>query len=143
MTLSSFLKLVLVLIYTDSSTWPLLWYFQPKLKLAGRNSICCLQIDVWAAGVILYILLCGFPPFVSTNNDQEELFDHILTGHYEFSSPYWDEVSLPAKDLIAHMLQVQPELRFSAEDVLDHLWLAVSLYCINPSILALCAAGVL
>lgn len=90
--------------------------------------VCCLQIDVWAAGVILYILLCGFPPFVSTNNDQEELFDHILTGHYEFSSPYWDEVSISAKDLIAHMLQVQPELRFSAEDVLDHLWLAVSLY---------------
>lgn len=83
-----------------------------------------LKIDVWAAGVILFILLCGFPPFVSTNNDQEELFDHILTGHYEFSSPYWDEVSLSAKDLIAHMLQVQPELRFSAEDVLDHLWLA-------------------
>ncbi|XP_069677456.1 serine/threonine-protein kinase GA29083 isoform X2 [Periplaneta americana] len=83
-----------------------------------------LKIDVWAAGVILYILLCGFPPFVSTNNDQEELFDHILTGHYEFSSPYWDEVSISAKDLIAHMLQVQPELRFSAEDVLDHLWLA-------------------
>lgn len=103
----------------------------------------CLQIDVWAAGVILYILLCGFPPFVSTNNDQEELFDHILTGHYEFSSPYWDEVSLPAKDLIAHMLQIQPELRFSAEDVLDHLWLAVSLYCINPFMLALCATGVL
>jgi serine/threonine protein kinase len=99
-----------------------------KLKGEGNNMVCCLQIDVWAAGVILYILLCGFPPFVSTNNDQEELFDHILTGHYEFSSPYWDEVSISAKDLIAHMLQVQPELRFSAEDVLDHLWLAVSLY---------------
>lgn len=83
-----------------------------------------LKIDVWAAGVILYILLCGFPPFVSTSNDQEELFDHILTGHYEFTSPYWDEISLSAKDLIAHMLQVQPEFRFSAEDVLDHLWLA-------------------
>ena len=91
------------------------------------------QIDVWAAGVILYILLCGFPPFVSTNNDQEELFDHILTGHYEFTSPYWDEVSLSAKDLIAHMLQVQPEFRFSAEDVLDHLWLAVS-YFVNMKI---------
>ncbi|PSN33908.1 Serine/threonine-protein kinase [Blattella germanica] len=83
-----------------------------------------LKIDVWAAGVILYILLCGFPPFVSSNNDQEELFDHILTGHYEFTSPYWDDISISAKDLIAHMLQVQPEFRFSAEDVLDHLWLA-------------------
>ncbi|XP_063244012.1 serine/threonine-protein kinase GD17699-like isoform X2 [Bacillus rossius redtenbacheri] len=83
-----------------------------------------LKIDVWAAGVILYILLCGFPPFVSATNDQEELFDKILSGLYEFSSPYWDDVSHLAKHLISHMLQVQPELRFSAEDVLDHLWLA-------------------
>lgn len=83
-----------------------------------------LKIDVWAAGVILYILLCGFPPFVSATSDQEELFDRILSGHYEFSSPYWDNISHSAKDLITHMLQVQPELRFSAEDVLDHLWLA-------------------
>nr|CAD7424404.1 unnamed protein product [Timema monikensis] len=83
-----------------------------------------LKIDVWATGVILYILLCGFPPFVSATNDQEELFDKILSGRYEFSSPYWDNVSQLAKHLISHMLQVQPELRFSAEDVLDHLWLA-------------------
>ncbi|XP_066999818.1 serine/threonine-protein kinase GA29083 isoform X3 [Anabrus simplex] len=83
-----------------------------------------LKIDVWAAGVILYILLCGFPPFVSATNDQEELFDRILCGHYEFSSPYWDDISHSAKDLITHMLQVQPELRFSSEDVLDHIWLA-------------------
>lgn len=106
-------------------------FVQFKLTHKLKGEVCCLQIDVWAAGVILYILLCGFPPFVSTNSDQEELFDRILTGHYEFSSPYWDEVSLSAKDLIAHMLQVQPELRFSAEDVLDHLWLAVSLYAVT------------
>lgn len=81
-----------------------------------------LKIDVWAAGVILYILLCGFPPFVSANNDQEELFDDILSGQYSFPSPYWDDVSDLAKDLISHMLQSSPELRFSAEDVLDHPW---------------------
>ncbi|XP_075227515.1 serine/threonine-protein kinase GA29083 [Lycorma delicatula] len=81
-----------------------------------------LKIDVWAAGVILYILLCGFPPFVSANNDQEELFDDILSGQYGFPSPYWDDVSDLAKDLISHMLQSSPELRFSAEDVLDHPW---------------------
>ena len=83
-----------------------------------------LKIDVWAAGVILYILLCGFPPFVSPENDQEELFERILSGQYEFTSPYWDTVSDSAKQLISNMLQAQPELRFSAEDVLDHPWLA-------------------
>ncbi|XP_015434223.1 PREDICTED: serine/threonine-protein kinase DCLK1 [Dufourea novaeangliae] len=83
-----------------------------------------LKIDVWAAGVILYILLCGFPPFVSPENEQEELFERILSGQYEFTSPYWDNVSDSAKQLISNMLQAQPELRFTAEDVLDHPWLA-------------------
>ncbi|XP_024869708.1 serine/threonine-protein kinase GG21441 isoform X2 [Temnothorax curvispinosus] len=83
-----------------------------------------LKIDVWAAGVILYILLCGFPPFVSLDNEQEELFERILSGQYEFTSPYWDTISDSAKQLISNMLQAQPELRFSAEDVLDHPWLA-------------------
>ncbi|XP_015108506.1 serine/threonine-protein kinase GA29083 [Diachasma alloeum] len=82
-----------------------------------------LKIDVWAAGVILYILLCGFPPFVSLDNDQEELFERILSGQYEFTPPYWDPISDSAKQLISNMLQAQPELRFSAEDVLDHPWL--------------------
>ncbi|XP_077270260.1 serine/threonine-protein kinase zyg-8 isoform X2 [Temnothorax americanus] len=83
-----------------------------------------LKIDVWAAGVILYILLCGFPPFVSLDNEQEELFERILSGQYEFTSPYWDTISDSAKQLISNMLQALPELRFSAEDVLDHPWLA-------------------
>ncbi|XP_052829748.1 serine/threonine-protein kinase DCLK2 isoform X3 [Octopus bimaculoides] len=83
-----------------------------------------LKVDVWAAGVITYILLCGFPPFVSPSNNQEELFDKILSGKFEFISPFWDEVSSSAKDLIEHMLQVDPEMRYSAAEVLDHPWVA-------------------
>ncbi|CAG9835704.1 unnamed protein product [Diabrotica balteata] len=82
-----------------------------------------LKIDVWAAGVILYILLCGYPPFVSQDNDQEKLFDCILSGQYDFPEEYWQDVSSCAKELIQNMLQLDPELRFSAEDVLDHPWL--------------------
>ncbi|XP_018564518.1 serine/threonine-protein kinase GM11705 isoform X1 [Anoplophora glabripennis] len=85
-----------------------------------------LKIDVWAAGVILYILLCGYPPFVSQDNDQEKLFDCILSGQYDFPDEYWHEVSASAKELIQHMLQLAPELRFSAEDVLDHPWLQLA-----------------
>ncbi|KAK0078659.1 hypothetical protein PV325_002224 [Microctonus aethiopoides] len=82
-----------------------------------------LKVDVWAAGVILYISLCGFPPFVSQDNDQEILFERILNGKYKFRAPHWTPISDSAKQLISNMLQVQPELRFSAEDVLDHPWL--------------------
>lgn len=48
---------------------------------------------MWAAGVILYILLCGFPPFRSLERDQDELFDIIQLGHFEFLAPYWDNIS--------------------------------------------------
>lgn len=81
-----------------------------------------LQIDVWAAGIILYILLCGFPPFVSPENQQEPLFDAILSGVYEFPEPYWTDIGDGVRDLIANMLQSDPELRFSSEDILDHFW---------------------
>nr|XP_043884517.1 serine/threonine-protein kinase DCLK2-like [Solea senegalensis] len=81
-----------------------------------------LKVDIWAAGVIAYILLCGFPPFRSENNVQEELFDQILRGKLEFPSPDWDAVSLPAKMLISQMLQVNVDARFTAEEVLSHPW---------------------
>lgn len=86
------------------------------------NFILITQIDVWAAGIILYILLCGFPPFVSADNEQEPLFDAILSGIYEFPEPYWNDVGQEVRDLIANMLQLDPDLRFSSEDVLDHFW---------------------
>uniref|UniRef100_A0A3P9BVT0 non-specific serine/threonine protein kinase n=1 Tax=Maylandia zebra TaxID=106582 RepID=A0A3P9BVT0_9CICH len=84
-----------------------------------------LKVDIWAAGVITYILLCGFPPFRSENNIQEELFDQILRGKLEFPSPDWDTISLPAKMLISQMLQVNVDARFTAEEVLSHPWVTV------------------
>ncbi|XP_065566070.1 serine/threonine-protein kinase DCLK1-like isoform X2 [Artemia franciscana] len=82
-----------------------------------------LKVDIWAAGVILYILLCGYPPFVSPSNNQEELFDAILSGEFEFASPYWDPVSDMARELICLMLQTDPDLRYAASEVLEHPWL--------------------
>lgn len=85
------------------------------------------KVDVWAAGVIAFVLLCGFPPFVSPDNDQDELFDQILTGKFEFSSPAFDSISDQAKQLITHMLQVDPEERASARQVHTHPWISVSI----------------
>ncbi|XP_023683444.1 serine/threonine-protein kinase DCLK2-like isoform X2 [Paramormyrops kingsleyae] len=81
-----------------------------------------LKVDIWAAGVITYILLCGFPPFRSENNLQKDLFEQILVGKLEFPSPYWDSISDSAKELIGQMLQVNVEARYTAEDVLAHPW---------------------
>ncbi|XP_030194967.1 LOW QUALITY PROTEIN: serine/threonine-protein kinase DCLK2-like [Gadus morhua] len=81
-----------------------------------------LKVDIWAEGVITYILLCGFPPFRSESNIQEELFDQILKGKLEYPSPDWDNISLPAKMLISQMLQVNVDARYTAEEVLSHPW---------------------
>lgn len=82
-----------------------------------------LEIDMWAIGVINYILLCGFPPFRSKNKDQEELFSLIMAGEFRFISPYWDKISNAAKDLISKLLQVVPDDRITAKQVLNHRWL--------------------
>uniref|UniRef100_A0A8C4YYP8 non-specific serine/threonine protein kinase n=1 Tax=Gadus morhua TaxID=8049 RepID=A0A8C4YYP8_GADMO len=82
-----------------------------------------LKVDAWAAGVITYILLCGFPPFRSESNHQEDLFEQILEGRLEYPSPYWDLISHSVKELIAHLLRVDPEERYSAQDVLSHPWI--------------------
>ncbi|XP_026187732.1 serine/threonine-protein kinase DCLK1b isoform X2 [Mastacembelus armatus] len=81
-----------------------------------------LKVDIWAAGVITYILLCGFPPFRGSSEDQEALFEQILRAELEFPAPYWDNVSDTAKVLITGMLQLKVDQRYTAIQVLDHPW---------------------
>lgn len=81
-----------------------------------------LKVDIWAAGVITYILLCGFPPFRGSGEDQEALFEQILLGQLDFPAPYWENVSDSAKGLITGMLQVEVDQRYTAVQVLDHPW---------------------
>ncbi|XP_058242248.1 serine/threonine-protein kinase DCLK2 isoform X2 [Hemibagrus wyckioides] len=94
-------------------------YVAPEIIAESGYGI---KVDIWAAGVITYILLCGFPPFRSENNVQEELFDQILQGHVDFPSPYWDNITDSAKELIGQMLRVNSEMRYTAEDILCHPW---------------------
>jgi len=78
------------------------------------------EIDLWAIGVITYILLCGYPPFYS--EDDDEVFDQILEGKFEYPSPHWDSVSASAKDLINKLLVLDPKKRMTAADALKHPW---------------------
>ncbi|XP_024121169.1 serine/threonine-protein kinase DCLK1a [Oryzias melastigma] len=90
-----------------------------------------LKVDIWAAGVITYILLCGFPPFRGSSEDQEALFDQILMGQLEFPFPYWDNVSETAKELIRSMLEVEVDQRYTALQVLEHPWVTNEGLCEN------------
>ena len=82
-----------------------------------------LKVDIWAIGVICYILLCGFPPFRSSTQDQEELFDKILRGDYEYLSPFWDDIDDSPRELIDSLLVVDTSERFEADDILQHFWI--------------------
>lgn len=79
-------------------------------------------------------MLCGFPPFVSYDNQQEPLFDAILSGVYEFPEPYWNDIGEGVRDLISNMLQSDPNLRFSAEDVLGTCIQSVVVVCYSKEI---------
>uniref|UniRef100_A0A146KQZ0 calcium/calmodulin-dependent protein kinase n=1 Tax=Lygus hesperus TaxID=30085 RepID=A0A146KQZ0_LYGHE len=78
-------------------------------------------VDIWACGVILYILLVGYPPF--WDEDQHRLYGQIKAGAYDYPSPEWDTVTPEAKNLINQMLTVNPSKRITAADALKHPWI--------------------
>jgi calcium/calmodulin-dependent protein kinase I len=80
-------------------------------------------VDIWSLGVIFYILLCGYPPFVSERDDQKELFELIKHGKYTFDPTDWGKISPGAKDLVSKILVVDPAKRFTAQQILDHPWM--------------------
>lgn len=81
------------------------------------------SVDIWACGVILYILLVGYPPF--WDEDQHRLYSQIKAGAYDYPSPEWDTVTPDAKNLINQMLTVNPTKRITASEALKHPWICV------------------
>ncbi|XP_011301773.1 calcium/calmodulin-dependent protein kinase type II alpha chain isoform X8 [Fopius arisanus] len=78
-------------------------------------------VDIWACGVILYILLVGYPPF--WDEDQHRLYGQIKAGAYDYPSPEWDTVTPEARNLINQMLTVNPSRRITASEALRHPWI--------------------
>jgi len=91
------------------------YYVSPEVLQGDYDERC----DIWSAGVILYILLCGDPPFNGANDN--EIYRKISARKFNFPSPAWDKISNDAKDLIKNML-CDIKTRFSASDVLNHTW---------------------
>ncbi|XP_071722582.1 calcium-dependent protein kinase 21-like [Rutidosis leptorrhynchoides] len=82
------------------------------------------EIDIWSAGVILYILLSGVPPFWAEN--EKGIFDAVLKGQIDFESDPWPSISGSAKDLVSKMLTQDPKKRITPAEVLEHPWMKVA-----------------
>ncbi|KAK3951673.1 kinase-like domain-containing protein [Pseudoneurospora amorphoporcata] len=96
-------------------------YTAPEIVKDERYSKA---VDMWALGCVLYTLLCGFPPFY--DESIEVLTEKVAKGQYTFLSPWWDDISKSAQDLISHLLCVDPEKRYTIREFLAHPWIAGS-----------------
>jgi serine/threonine-protein kinase RCK2 len=79
------------------------------------------SVDMWALGCVLYTLLCGFPPFY--DESIEILTEKVAKGQFTFLSPWWDDISKSAQDLISHLLDVNPERRYTIVEFMNHPWI--------------------
>eukprot|EP00741_Cyanophora_paradoxa_P002967 tig00000655_g2880.t1 len=93
-------------------------YIAPEVISRKGYSASC---DMWSIGVITYILLCGYYPFYGDNI--QEIFKMVYKGHFEFPPDEWSTISESAKDLIRHLLVVDPTKRYTAEQCLNHPWI--------------------
>ena len=93
-------------------------YTAPEIVKDERYSK---SVDMWALGCVLYTLLCGFPPFY--DESIQVLTEKVARGQYTFLSPWWDDISKSAQDLVSHLLTVDPERRYTIQQFLNHPWI--------------------
>ncbi|KAL9053189.1 MAG: hypothetical protein Q9162_004920 [Coniocarpon cinnabarinum] len=96
-------------------------YTAPEIVKDERYSK---SVDMWALGCVLYTLLCGFPPFY--DESIQVLTEKVARGQYTFLSPWWDDISKSAQDLVSHLLTVDPDKRYDIKQFLSHPWIRES-----------------
>jgi len=93
-------------------------YLAPEILTGQKYTTQC---DIWSLGVILYTLLCGYPPFSDENN--AAMVETIKSGKLDFPKEDWEHVSSEAKDLICKCLKVAPENRLTCSQIINHPWM--------------------
>ncbi|KAI8338062.1 kinase-like domain-containing protein [Chlamydoabsidia padenii] len=93
-------------------------YTAPEVVTDQRYSK---SVDMWALGCVLYTMLCGFPPFY--DESIRSLTAKVVKGQYTFLSPWWDPISKSAKDLVSHLLCVDPNERYTIDEFFAHPWM--------------------
>jgi len=93
------------------------YYVAPQVLQGHYNELC----DIWSCGVIMYVLLCGYPPFLADTDPQ--VLAMVRRGHFTFPQEDWHQVSDDAKQLIKKLLEMKPADRFTAEQALNHIWI--------------------
>lgn len=93
------------------------YYIAPEVIKKNYDHMC----DIWSIGVILYVLLCGYPPFSGASDQQ--ILDAVEKGEYEMSSQEWNDISDDAKNLVSQMLELDTSKRITAENALNHPWI--------------------
>lgn len=93
-------------------------YTAPEIVKDERYSK---SVDMWALGCVMYTLLCGFPPFY--DESISVLTEKVAKGQYTFLSPWWDDISKPAQDLVSHLLTVDPDKRYTISEFMNHPWI--------------------
>ncbi|XP_045562756.1 MAP kinase-activated protein kinase 5 isoform X3 [Salmo salar] len=103
------------------------YYVAPQVRMGALLRFDTkLSCDLWSIGVIIYVMLCGYPPFYSKHHSRtipKDMRKKIMTASFDFPEDEWSQISEMAKDIVRKLLKVKPEERLTIEGVLEHPWL--------------------